>query len=152
AETALQKAIGDRRRILLEADLDRTNGQREPVRQLVERLRDEAESIDDALAALDRQIGEAELRFEAERDARERDQERQKRQEALNAARAVFDRYKEISAELVDALKLLTPCGPTCAATHANIEYLNRELPGGVESAFAEAQSYIVQVTEGTTP
>jgi hypothetical protein len=40
AEAALQKALADRRRILLEADLDKTGGEREPVRRLVERLRE----------------------------------------------------------------------------------------------------------------
>jgi hypothetical protein len=152
AEASLAKALADRRRILLEADLDKTNGDREPVRRLVERLRDENDSVVDAIGALDRQIGEAEMKLAAEREVRARDAERVKRQEALNAARNVLARYREISAELVDALALLAPCGPMCATARANVEYISREMPAGVESAFVEAASYIAMVASGDAP
>jgi hypothetical protein len=151
AEGALEKAIADRRKILLEADIEQ-NGGREPVKALIERLRDENESIVDALSAIDGKICDAEVRIAAEKDETARRREVEKRQAALAAARNLLDRSREINAELVDALALLRSCGPACAAAHGNLEYFANEMPGGIRAAFTEAAAYCVMVAEGTAP
>ena len=151
AESALEKAVADRRRILLESDLDQNGGQREPV-ALIERLKDENEAVTDALAVIDQKIADAEARVAAEKDETARQREAEKRQAGLAAARNMLDRFREISTELVDALALLRSCGPACAAAHGNLEYFARELPGGIQAAFIEVEGYCAMVAGGNVP
>jgi hypothetical protein len=152
ADGALSKALADRRRVLLESDLDKTGGEREPIRRLVERLRDEAESITDAIGSLDRQISETEDKLAQERDKGIRDRERQHRQEALDAARVVLGDFRAVSARMVEALAPLAGIGVMSAAAHTNLAYLAGELDKGIQASFAEVESYISMIVSGDAP
>jgi hypothetical protein len=149
ADAALQKALADRRKRLLEDDLDRSNGERGPVRALIERLRDENDSITDALNSLDAKLAEAETKLAQARERGKRDAERQHRQEQLDAARAARNEFKEVAARMVEALAPLAPIGVMSAAAHVNLQYLAGELTKGFDAAFTEVQSYISMVTAG---
>jgi hypothetical protein len=149
ATAALARAIEDRSQRMVEADMDA--GTADKARALTIRLRDENDSITDALASLDAKIGECEARLEIERERGKRDQERQARQEQLDHVRDVRERFREACRELIAALKPLASIGPDSANAHAVTEYLDAQLALAHEAGFAECASYVARVSAGAT-
>jgi hypothetical protein len=150
ATAALAQAREHRRTRLLEQDLDSID--RDKLKNIVPRLVDELDAVNDALVSVDQKLADAESRLAAEAERTAREREVKKRQAALGAARNMLDRFREISRELVDALALLAPCGPACAAAHGNLEYLSRELPSGIQAAFDEVGGYCATIASGDAP
>jgi hypothetical protein len=149
AERRLIEEQGRARTVLLEHDLD-ASGQ--PPKFAVAQLRSEVETLHDVLGEIDGRIAEAEATLVQERDRAARDQERQRRQEALDRARAVRDRFTEVSRDLIEALKGLASIGHDTAHAANVTQFLTGQLALAHEAGFAEAARYIAQVTNGNVP
>jgi hypothetical protein len=71
AERRVAEAVDERRRTLLEGDVEKNGGQ--PIKSVVPRLRDEVETIREAIGEISGRIAEAEAQLAAERDRTTRD-------------------------------------------------------------------------------
>jgi hypothetical protein len=149
AESALQRALANRRQTMIEADMD--NGRTQEARALTVRLRDENDSIDDALSSLDAQISEIEARLVAERAARARELEAARLREEMAKVREKLTAMKTACAEATDAMRALDKI-PAMLAARENLERVAPQLVVGTELGLADGESYIAQMLAEHTP
>jgi hypothetical protein len=147
AEVALNEAVTARRTHLLEADLDRTNGQ--PVKAIVVRLRDEAAAIEDALTTVKSRLVAAEARLMQERDKIGRQQEADKRGEEIDKARAELAELRARNARMAEAMRPLCGIVASMLAALENLERIAPQLLTGIELGLSEGASYVEQILGG---
>jgi hypothetical protein len=152
AETRLGEVLDERRRSLLEADLDKVGGERERVRALIDRHRDERDSAIDAIATIDQKLADCETRLAQERDKGARKREADKRSEEVDKARMELSEYRSANARMIDALRPLAGIVPAALAALENLQRLGHELAIGVELALAESESYVTMMRDGGAP
>jgi hypothetical protein len=150
AEASLSKAIDDRRRQLLESDLDKTNGQ--PIKNIVGRLRDERDAVTDALDSIAVKLAEAEQRLVAERDKAARDAERQRRQEQLDHVRLSIEAYQGALTRLIESLEPLRGAALSIASILDSLKYLSPQIQTGLKIGVADIGAYIEQMLVGRLP
>jgi hypothetical protein len=148
ATAALARAREDRRTRLLEQDLDSID--RDKLKNIVPRLADELDAVNDALVTVDGKLADAETRLAQERDKGARKREADQRSEEVGRARMELSEYLSANARMVGALRPLASIVPAALAALENLERLGRELAVGVELALAESEAYVTQMQSGS--
>jgi hypothetical protein len=146
AERDLAQALDDRRRVLLEADLDAPAT--EPI--MIGRLRDEKDALVDAIGRVDAKIAEAEQRIATDRERTAREKEAAERRRQIEAADAAAQDFAAAAERLVATLQPLAPVSLAAGAAASNTKYLTDQLSLGVAAGLAECRSYIARVASGT--
>jgi hypothetical protein len=153
AERALNEAVDERRKVLLEADLENLakNGSQSP-KAFISRLRDEHSACVDALATLDHKIVAAEQKIAVERDIAARQAEAELRTRQISEAEEARARFIAAGELLAQKLEPLVPTAIEVGAAAGNVKFLTAQLALGVEAGLVAAKGYAARITETGEP
>jgi hypothetical protein len=151
AEGNLQRETAKRRTVMLEQSLDANGNDRDKLRVVIERARDEADVTRDALSTLDAQISEAEVRLAAERERTAREREAARLRDEMDKARVQLSELRTKFGQVADAMRALDRI-PAMLAARENLERVGPQLITGAELGLADGESYAQQMLAEHTP
>jgi hypothetical protein len=151
AEGNLQRETARRRRVMLEESLDANGNDRDKLRTVIERARDEVDVTRDAISTLDVQISEAEVRLAAERERTAREREAARLREEMDKARVQLSELRTKFGQVAHAMRALDRI-PAMLAARENLERVGPQLLTGAELGLADGESYAQQMLAEHTP
>jgi phosphoserine phosphatase len=115
-------------------------------------LQSASAGVDDALAEVERQLADAQLRLDPERDQAGRAAEATKREKEAEELKRTADEFVEAGARLAEALRQVTAVSFTASEAAAIVVKTVSELVEATNVINGDLESYVGLVVSGTAP
>ena len=115
-------------------------------------LQSASAGVDDALAEVERQLADAKLRLDPERDQAARAAEAIKRESEAEALKQATDVFVEAGARLAEALRQVTAVSFTASEAAAIVVKAVSEIVEAANVLNVDLESYVRLVVSGSTP
>jgi len=147
----VKRTTEPRRRSLVEGDVDDADA---TVRAdaAVLALQSASAGVDDALAEVERQLADAQLRLDPERDHAARAAEAIKRDKEVGELKQTTDEFVEAGARLVEALTQVTAVSFTASEAAAIVVKAVSEIVEATKVINGDLKNYVRVVVSGSAP
>jgi hypothetical protein len=115
-------------------------------------LQSASASVDDALAEVERQVADAQLRLDPERDQAARAAEAVKRETEAEELKQTTDEFVEAGARLAEALRQVTAVSFTASEAAAIVVKAVSEIVEATKVINGDLESYVRFVVSGSAP
>ena len=149
--TDVKRTTEARRRPLVERDVNDADATTR-ADAVVLALQSASAGVDDALAEVERQLADAQLRLDPERDQATRTAEAIKRENETEALKQATDAFVEAGARLAEALRQVTAVSFTASEAAAIVVRAVSEIVEAANVLNVDLESYVRLVVSGSTP
>jgi len=145
----VKRTTEPRRRSLVEGDVNDADA---TARAAVLALQSASAGVDDALAEVERQIADAQLRLDPDRDQAARAAEAIKREKEAEELKQTTDELVEAGARLAEALRQVTAVSFTASEVAAIVVKAVSEIVEATNVINSDLESYVRFVVSGSAP
>src|SRR5262249_1259532 len=140
----------ERRRLLVERDVSDAGGTRADAAVLA--LQGASAGVDDALAGLELQLADVQLRLDPERDQAARGAEAMKRKKEAEELKQAIGAFVAVGVRLADALRQATAVSFTANETAATVAKAVSEILDATKAINEDLESYVRLVVSNSMP